>query len=308
MNKEKWTTNNIPDLKGKVIIVTGGNSGLGYESVKAFAENRAEVILASRSVEKGVAAKTEIEKNKLSGKIVVMKLDLMDLASIKNFASSFKEKYNKLDILLNNAGIMTTPYFLTKDGFEAQMGTNHLGHFALTALLFDVIQKTPGSRIVNVSSSAHKQGKMDFDNLLFEHGKDYSPIKSYGRSKLSNLLFTYELQRRIEANNIDTISLAAHPGVAQTNLARYIDGKFWFKLLTPLFMMISQDQARGALPQIRAAVDPDVTGGEYYGPHKGMKGFPVVVESNEASHNIENAKKLWEVTEKLTGVTFHFKK
>ena len=302
MTKEKWTTDNIPDLSEKIIIVTGGNSGLGYESVKAFAEKGAEVILASRSVEKGEAAKTLIGKTK--GKIVVMQLDLMDLASIKNFASKFKNKYDKLDILLNNAGIMTTPYFLTKDGFEGQMGTNHLGHFALTALLFEIIAKTPKSRIVNVSSSAHKQGKMDFDNLLFEHEKDYSPLKAYGRSKLSNLLFTYELQRRLEANGIDTISIAAHPGVAKTNLARYIDGKFWFKILLPIFNMISQDQAHGALPQIRAAVDPEVKGAEYYGPHKGMKGFPVVVESNEASHNKTDAKKLWEVSENLTGVKF----
>ncbi|MCF8403910.1 MAG: SDR family NAD(P)-dependent oxidoreductase [Bacteroidales bacterium] len=302
MNKEKWTPDNIPDLKGKVIVVTGGNSGLGYESVKAFAEKGAEVILASRDVEKGEAAKAQIGQT--NGKIVVMQLDLMDLASIKSFASKFKEHYNILDVLLNNAGIMTTPYFLTKDGFEGQMGTNHLGHFALTALVFDLIKKTPKSRIVNVSSSAHKQGRMDFDNLLFDHEKDYSPLKSYGRSKLSNLLFTYELQRRLETNNIDAISVAAHPGVAQTNLARYIDGKLWFKLITPIFKMISQDQAHGALPQIRGAVDPEVKGGEYYGPHKGMKGFPVVTESNEASHNKADAKKLWEVSEKLTGINF----
>jgi len=305
MKNEKWTTDNIPDLQGKIIIVTGGNSGLGYESVKAFAENRAEVILASRSVEKGEAAKTEIEKNNPIGRIVVMQLDLMDLASIKSFAAKFKEKYNKLDILLNNAGIMTTPYFLTKDGFEAQMGTNHLGHFALTALLFDLIVKTSKSRIVNVSSSAHKQGQMDFNNLLFENGKDYSPIKSYGRSKLSNLLFTYELQRQIDTKGIDALAVASHPGVAQTNLARYLEGKWWFKLLTPIFMLISQDQAHGALPQIRAAVDPDVKGGEYYGPHKGMKGFPVIVESNEASHKLEDAKKLWEVSQQLTGIRFN---
>jgi NAD(P)-dependent dehydrogenase (short-subunit alcohol dehydrogenase family) len=305
MNKEKWTTDNIPDLTDKIIIVTGGNSGLGYESVKAFSEKGAEVILASRSVEKGEAARTQIGQTK--GKIVVMQLDLMDLASIKSFASKFKVKYNKLDVLLNNAGIMTTPYFLTNDGFEAQMGTNHLGHFALTALLFDVIKKTPQSRIVNVSSQAHKQGKMDFDNLLFENGKDYSPLKSYGRSKLSNLLFTYELQKRVETNGADIISVAAHPGVAQTNLARYVEGKFWFKLLTPLFMMISQDQAYGALPQIRAAVDPDAKGGEYYGPHKGMKGFPVIVESSKASHNKADAKKLWEVSQELTGASFSFK-
>lgn len=306
MNKEKWTIDNIPDLTGKVIIVTGGNSGLGYESVKAFAAKGAEVVLASRSVDNGNKAKTDIEKSHPVGNIVTMQLDLSDLNSIRKFSAKFHEKYKRLDVLLNNAGIMTTPYFLTKDGFEAQMGTNHLGHFALTGLLFDLLKKTPDSRIVNVSSSAHKQGKMDFDNLLFEEGKGYSPIKSYGRSKLSNLLFTYELQRKLEHSGMHSIAVAAHPGVAQTNLARYLDGKFWFKLLMPVFKLISQDQAQGALPQIRASVDPNVKGGQYYGPHRGMKGDPVVVESNAASHNKKDAKRLWEVSEKLTGVHFQF--
>jgi len=304
MSIQKWTTENIPDLSGKVIIVTGGNSGLGFESVKAFVEKGADVILASRSMENGTKAKKEIEKASPNGKITVIQLDLMDLTSVKNFTDDFRKKYNRLDVLLNNAGIMTTPYFLTKNGFEAQMGTNHLGHFALTGLLIDVIKKTPGSRVVNVSSAAHKQGKMDFDNLLFENGKEYSPIKSYGRSKLSNLLFTYELQRKFESLKIDAIAVAAHPGVAQTNLARYLDGKFWFKLLIPIFKLISQDQAMGALPQIRASVDPQVKGAQYYGPHKGMRGFPVVVNSNAASHNKEDASKLWKVSEELTDIKY----
>ena len=303
MSKEKWTTDNIPDLTGRVIIVTGGNSGLGYESVKAFAEKGAEVILASRSIEKGEMAKKEISIVK--GKIEVMSLDLMDFASIKNFVKNVTKKYNRLDVLLNNAGIMTTPYFLTKDGLEAQMGTNHFGHFALTGQLFDLIKKTPNSRVVNVSSSGHKAGKMDFDNLLFENGEGYSPLKSYGRSKLMNLLFTYELERFFEANNIDSIAVASHPGGSRTNLDRYLNGKIWFKLLWPLWRLMSQDQAQGTLPQIRAAVDDNVKGAEYYGPHKGMTGFPIVVKSNDASHNLEDARKLWEISEKITGVKFN---
>jgi len=304
MSKEKWTTENIPELKGKVIIVTGGNSGLGYESVKAFAKNGAEVILTSRSIEKGEAAKTKI--GKVKGNISVLQLDLMDFASIKNFAEYFKKKYNRLDVLLNNAGIMTTPYFLTKDGLEAQNGTNHFGHFALTGHLFELIKNTSKSRFVNVSSMAHKQGKMDFDNLLFENGKGYSAMKSYGRSKLMNLLFTYELQRKLEAAGIDSISVAAHPGVSNTNLARFLEDKLIFKILKPLMSPFIQEQEMGALPEIRAAVDPNVKGGEYYGPDgfNEMKGFPVLVQSNEASHNLEDAKKLWEVSEKLTGVKF----
>lgn len=307
MSKEKWTTENIPDLTDKVIIVTGGNSGLGYESVKAFSEKGAEVILTSRDVNKGENAKKEIGKTK--GNIVVMQLDLMDFASIKSFAQTFKRNYNRLDVLLNNAGIMTTPYFLTKDGLEAQNGTNHFGHFLLTGLLLDLLKSTPNSRVVNVSSNAHKQGKMDFDNLLFENGNGYSAMKSYGRSKLANLLFTYELQQNYDDANINSISVAAHPGASQTNLARHLEDKFWFKLLTPLFKLIAQDQMQGALPQIRASVDPNVNGGEYYGPEGmgQMKGLPVLVSSNEASHNKDDAKKLWEVSEKVTGVSYQFK-
>ncbi len=306
MEKEKWTTENIPDLKGKVIIVTGGNSGLGYESVKAFAKKGAEVILASRSVEKGEAAKKAM--GEVKGNISVLQLDLMDFSSIKSFTEKFREKYTRLDVLLNNAGIMTTPYFLTKDGLEAQMGTNHFGHFALTGLLFNLLKNTPASRIVNVSSMAHKQGKMDFSNLLFENGVGYSPIKSYGRSKLANLLFTYELQRKMATNGIKTIAVAAHPGVSNTNLARYLEDKLIFKILKPMMSPLIQEQDMGALPQIRASVDEKIKGGEFYGPDgfNEMKGFPVLVKSNAASHNLEDAKKLWEVSEKITGVSFQF--
>jgi NAD(P)-dependent dehydrogenase (short-subunit alcohol dehydrogenase family) len=303
--KNNWTTRNIPDLKGKVIIVTGGNSGLGYWSVKAFAEKGAEVILASRSIENGEKAKTEILNEIPEGKIEVDELDLADLESVRRFAKNFQQKHSRLDILLNNAGIMTTPYFKTKDGFEGQTGTNHLGHFALTGLLLPVLKKTPKSRVINVSSMAHKQGKMDFDNLLFENGKGYSPMKSYGRSKLANLLFTYELQRFFEGNKIDSISVAAHPGVSQTELFRYLDEKWYFRMVRPLFKAISQEGKMGALPQIRAAVDSDVKGGEYYGPSGFMelKGYPVKVQSNGRSHSEEDARRLWEVSEELTGVS-----
>lgn len=306
MNNKNWTIANIPDLTGKIIIVTGGNSGLGYESVKAFAEKGAEVILASRSIEKGELAKDEILKGLSKAKIIVMPLDLMDFASIKYFTKIFKEKYDQLDVLLNNAGIMTTPYFLTKDGLEAQMETNHFGHFALTAQLLHLIKSTPDSRVVNVSSMAHKQGKIDFENLLFDNGKGYSAMKSYGRSKLSNLLFTYELQRLFETRGINSIAVSAHPGVSNTNLARFIEDKLIFKILMPIMSPFIQEQNMGALPQIRASVDKNVKGGEYYGPggFNEMKGHPVLVQSNAASHNLADAKKLWEVSEKITRVSF----
>ena len=306
MSKNKWTLENMPDLSGKVIIVTGGNSGLGYESVKAFAEKGAEVIMASRTLEKAEQAKQKIGQTK--GQISIMQLDLMDFSSISHFVSKFKQKYDRLDVLLNNAGIMMTDYFLTKDGLEAQNGTNHFGHFSLTGQLLDLIIQTPGSRVVNVSSNGHKTGKMDFDNLLFEGGKDYAPMKSYARSKLANLLFTYELQRKFEAENIDSIAVAAHPGGSQTNLGNHLEKKWWFKILFTLMGPLMQDQAQGALPQIRASVDPEVTGGEYYGPSGfgEIKGHPVKVKSNKASHNETDAKRLWTISEALTGVNFDF--
>ena len=305
-----WTIQNMPVLAGKVVIVTGGNSGLGYESVKAFTMKDAEVILASRSLEKGEAARTAILEAVPEGKILVMQLDLGDLESVRAFASNFIKKYKRLDILMNNAGIMMSPYFKTKDGFEGQFGTNHLGHFALTGLLFDLIQNTPGSRIVNVSSGAHRNGVMDFDNLQYEEGKGYTPSKAYGRSKLANLLFTYELQRKLDASKSVTIAVAAHPGIAMTNLARHMEGRFLFKILKPLFRWMAQDQSMGALPQLRASVDPDVKGSEYYGPDgkREWKGYPVVVQSNEASYNQQDAARLWEESERLTGVKFEFKK
>lgn len=305
---DKWTLDNAPELTGKIIVVTGGNSGLGYESVRAFAIKGAEVVLASRTMEKGEQAKAEILKDLPDAKISVMELDLADLDSVRSFAADFRKKYKQLDVLLNNAGIMMSPYFKTEDGFEAQFGTNHLGHFALTGLVFDLLLKTEGARIVNVSSGAHKNGSMDFDNLQFENGNGYSPMKAYGRSKLSNLLFTYELQRKLEAAGKDTIATAAHPGIAMTNLSRYMEKKLIVRLLMPLFKGMAQDQSMGALPQIRAAVDPGVKGGEYYGPDgKGeRKGYPVVVPSNEASHNTEHAAKLWEESERLTGIKYEF--
>ena len=299
---EKWTKKNMPDLDGKTIIVTGGNSGLGFESVKAFAEKGAEVVMTSRSIEKGEEAKAEI--GDVRGKITVMELDLADFSSIKQFAEEFKKKYTRLDVLMNNAGIMLAPYFKTKDGLEAQNGINHFGHFLLTALLTDMLKKTPDSRIVNVSSNAHKYGEMDFDNLLFEDGKGYSSMKSYARSKLANLLFTYELQRKLSGSGTGTIALAAHPGASATNLIKYIEDKWWFKLFSWMLGMFAQSAEMGALPQIRASVDPDAKGGQYYGPHKSRKGYPVLVESNDRSHNKEDARKLWKVSEELTGVEF----
>jgi NAD(P)-dependent dehydrogenase (short-subunit alcohol dehydrogenase family) len=306
MSDLNWSLKNIPDLTGKTIIVTGGNSGLGFEAVKAYASKNARVIMACRSVSKAEKARETIMNEIPKAEIILMELDLADLQSIRNFTSKFKQNHSHLDILLNNAGIMMPSYGLTKDGFEKQMGTNHLGHFALTGLLLDVLKRTPKSRVVNVSSMAHKSGVMDFENLQFENGNGYSPMKAYGRSKLSNLLFTYELQRFFEKNHIDCNAIAAHPGISVTNLFSSAAPKWLLFIFRPLILVLFQPAKMGVLPELRAAIDPEAKGGEYYGP-KGfneIKGYPVIVQSNKASHNQEDAQKLWKISEKLTGVIF----
>jgi len=307
MNKQNWTLDNIPDLTGKTIIVTGANTGLGYESVKAFARNGANVVMACRSIEKGEAARKQIVRLFPSSIIQVMQLDLADLKSIHRFAATFRESHAHLDVLLNNAAVMMVPYSLTKDGFESQMGINHLGHFALTGVLLDVLKKSPGARVVNVSSLSHKQGLMDFDNLLFENGKDFSPMKAYGRSKLANLLFTYELHHFFESNRIDCLAIAAHPGIANTNNPGKMDRNLLMKVYKISFSYIIQSPAMGALPEIRASVDLNVKSGQVFGPGGMLElsGHPVLVQPKRSSLDIDNARKLWAVSERLTSVTFH---
>jgi NAD(P)-dependent dehydrogenase (short-subunit alcohol dehydrogenase family) len=308
MINKKWSLSHMPSQNGKVVVVTGGNSGLGFETVKAFAQKGAEVIMACRSISKGEQAKELIIKEIPEGRIEVLPIDLMDLSSIRAFAESFKEKFTKLDILINNAGIMTCPYALTKDGFESQMGTNHLGHFALTGHLFAYILRSPNSRVVTVSSLAHKQWKISFDNSLSEHEHSYNRMRAYARSKMANLLFTYELQRRFEAIGSQSIALAAHPGASYTNLGRFLEDSFLAQLLKPVIIKMLPTPKSGALSQIRAASDPNAKGGEFYGPSGFLElaGHPVLVKSTKSSYNIADAQKLWEVSEKLTGVGYGF--
>lgn len=303
---ENWTSANIPDLKGKVIIITGANSGIGYEAAKEFARKGAQVIMACRSMDKAQVALAQILAEIPEAPAEIMHLDLASQKSVHQFAEAFTAKYDRLDILLNNAGIMAVPYAKTEDGFESQFGTNHLGHFALTGLLIDILLKTPNSRIVNISSNAHRFGSMDFENLMYEKGKEYSRMRAYGRSKLSNLLFTYELQRRFESAGANVIAVAAHPGLSNTNLVNHFAARWVFKMLMPLLGRMTQSAAMGALPSMRAAVDLDVNGGQYFGPDgpREAKGYPVLVKSNEASHNKTDAGKLWERSEALTKVSF----
>ncbi len=303
---EIWIAADMPDLTGKVIIVTGANSGIGYESAKEFARKGAQTILACRSMEKAQAALDQIQAEIPNAPVEIMYLDLASLESVRKFVDQFKTKFDRLDVLMNNAGIMMVPYGTTEDGFERQLGTNHLGHFALTGLLIDLLMNTSNSRVVNISSNGHRFGTMEFDNLMFEGGTGYSPMSAYGRSKLANLLFTYELQRRFEATGVSTIATAAHPGISDTNLADHMLDRWHLGVFKPAMSLFVQSAAMGALPSIRAAVDSNVMGGEYFGPHgpRESRGYPVIVQSGAASHNLADAKKLWQVSEELTGVRY----
>ena len=297
-NNQKWTANDIPDQTGRVAIVTGANSGIGYETARALANKRATVILACRNLQKGETAVFQIRQETPTAKLELMQLDLSDLSSVRQFAQEFKEQYKRLDLLINNAGVMMPPSIKTKDGFELQFGTNHLGHFALTGQLLDLITTTPNARVVNVSSMAHKFGQIDFDNLNAEKG--YNRSGAYGQSKLANLLFTYELQRRFQAVGIESAATAAHPGWTGTNLQSHSG---FFSMLNPV---LGQKPEMGALPTLYAAIAPDVEGGDYYGP-QGLfesRGYPTRVSSNARSHDTAVAARLWSVSEKLTGVHF----
>jgi NAD(P)-dependent dehydrogenase (short-subunit alcohol dehydrogenase family) len=294
-----WNISDIPSQKGKVIIVTGANSGLGYETAKALAIKDAEVIMSARNIKNGESAAEKIKKETGKSALTVMKLDLADLSSVKAFIKEFKTRFNRLDILINNAGVMMPPYSKTKEGFELQMGTNHLGHFALTAGLFDLLKNTGSTRIVNLSSNAHKFGKIDFDDFNWEKRK-YSSWRAYGDSKIANLYFTYELCRKLDKTDSDIIVAAAHPGYSATNLQRY-SGIFEF-----LNGFLAQSQAMGALNPLYAATAGDVARGDYYGP-KGWqewRGYPHKTNSNTLAHDAKTASYLWKLSEELTNTKF----
>ena len=295
----RWNTEKIPDQKGKVVIVTGSSSGIGYEAARVLVNKNAEVVIAVRNQQKGDAALNKIKSQNSNADVKVMLLDLANLKSIKTFADKYKKKYTKLDLLINNAGVMMPPYGKTNDGFELQFGTNHLGHFALTGHLFELIKNTSNSRIINVSSGAHNWGNIDFSDLTWENRK-YKASKAYGDSKIANLYFTYELQKRLGVKNSNPEVTAAHPGWTATELQRH-SGLFSF--LNNFFAMPIE---QGTLPTLRAATDKNVQSGDYFGPDgfREMRGYPVKVKSNELSHDVAISKKLWDVSEKLTGIKY----
>jgi len=300
----KWTPNDIPDLSGIVAIVTGASSGMGWEVSRALARKNAAVVLACRDEERGRAASESIRSGISEARVEVMALDLASLASVGRFAEAFLSSHDRLDLLVNNAGVLLVPYGTTEDGFEKHFGINHLGHFALTGLLVDRLLAKSASRIVTVSSRGHGMGRIDFANLMYEDGKGYSAARAYARSKLANLLFTYELQRRLAGAG--TIAVAAHPGGAATDLGRRMGDRRFYRTILPLLEWLSQSAAEGARPILRAATDPDATSGQYYGPSGllGMRGDPIVVRPHPRSHDRDAARRLWRISEELTGVRY----
>ncbi|KDN20421.1 SDR family NAD(P)-dependent oxidoreductase [Amycolatopsis rifamycinica] len=293
-----WTEQQIPRQDGRVAVITGANTGLGFETARRLAERGATVVLAVRDTGKGRLAAARID-----GDVSVRELDLTSLESIRAAAAALRAAHPRIDLLINNAGVMYTPKQTTRDGFELQFGTNHLGHFALTGLLLDRLLPVPGSRVVTVSSTGHRiNAAIHFDDLQWE--RSYSRIAAYGQSKLANLMFTYELQRRLAAHGT-TVAVAAHPGISDTELARNSPAVVR-RLLTWLAPVLTQPATAGALPTLRAATDPSVLGGQYYGP-SGLaerRGYPKLVASSPDSYDLTAQQRLWAVSEDLTGVRF----
>jgi len=293
-----WSESDIPDQTGRTAIVTGANSGIGFETARALAAKGARVVLACRSEDKGRDAERRVRSAVSNADARFEPLDLGSLASVRAFAEKFRAAESRLDLLVNNAGVMMTPRGKTADGFETQFGTNHLGHFALTGLLLPRIGTTPKARVINVSSAVHFVGRIDFDDLQAE--RSYDPTRAYGQSKLANLLFTRELERRFEAARIDALAAAAHPGSTRTGLQQHS------RLMAAAVAVFSQLPPEGALPTLYAATAPDVRGGEYFGPSRwfGMVGPPERARSSPRSKDAAAAQRLWEASEKLTGVSF----
>jgi NAD(P)-dependent dehydrogenase (short-subunit alcohol dehydrogenase family) len=307
MAASKWTAQQIPSQAGKTALVTGANSGIGYQAALELARHGAHVLLGCRDAAKGKAALDRLQREAPGASAELVELDMASLASIRAFAAAFAARNIPLDLLINNAGVMALPHReLTADGFERQFGTNHLGHFALTGLLLPQLLAAPAPRVITVASIAHRNGKIDFDNLQSE--RSYKPWDAYGESKLANILFAKELDRRARAAHSTLISIPVHPGVSTTNIFANGPGDksvkaIAVKLLAPVFM---QADDAGALPTLYAATSPEAKGGEYIGPDgfMEMKGSPKVVQPRPNALDQAVAQRLWTVSEELTGVSY----
>jgi NAD(P)-dependent dehydrogenase (short-subunit alcohol dehydrogenase family) len=308
MSQPDWTARDIPSLKGKIAVVTGANSGLGFHAACELARKEAQVIMACRSVSRAQAALEQIRAEAPGAAVEILPLDLSSQESITCFVKAFQEKYTHLHILINNAGVMGIPLRKTAEGFEMQFGTNHLGHFALTGRLLETLLNTPDSRVVTVSSMMHQLGVINFEDLMGE--KKYDPWKAYSQSKLANLLFAYELQRKLSARGASTRSLGAHPGYSATHL-QFVGAEMqgsglqrWLNQVANT--LFAQPAAMGALPELYAATAPQAQGGTYIGPNRwnGSRGYPTMVKSSKRSYDQAAAAQLWQVSEKLTGVSY----
>jgi NAD(P)-dependent dehydrogenase (short-subunit alcohol dehydrogenase family) len=312
MTTNRWDTGDIPDQHGNHVVITGATSGIGYAAALALAGKGARIVLGARDEGRARAAIERIHSQHAAASLEYIALDLADLASIRQFVATFRERFGALQLLINNAGVMATPFHTTADGFELQFGTNHLGHFALTVGLLPALLAASAARIVTVSSINHRMGllgALDSEHLSSPAG--YSPWGAYARSKLANLLFAYELQRRLEAAGARAISVACHPGFTATNLqfagprmtGNYLGIAFW-----KLAQLFAQDAAHGALPTLYAATAPDVNGGDYIGPEGigELRGYPGKVRSSARSHDQAAARRLWELSEQLCGVETNF--
>ncbi|GAB3402343.1 SDR family NAD(P)-dependent oxidoreductase [Flindersiella endophytica] len=297
-----WTPDDIPDQSGRVAIVTGGYSGIGYPASLELARHGAHVVIAGRSAGKGQEAIQRVQAEAPGSSVEWAQLDLSDLASIRTFAEEFAAKHDSLDLLLNNAGIAFAPPGKTKDGFEIVLGTNHFGHFALTGRLLPLLLAEPDARIVTVASDIHEmpRAKLDFDDVQFE--RDYKRVTAYARSKLANLLFSQELHRRLTAAGQPQRSIAAQPGMTATNLGPRPPGNF---IVRGLLKLIANSAETGAAPTLYAATAPDAQGGEYFQPQK-RNGPPVRHTAKPWAYDEESAKRLWEISEDLTNVSFEF--
>jgi NAD(P)-dependent dehydrogenase (short-subunit alcohol dehydrogenase family) len=296
----------VPDQRGRTAVVTGANSGIGLETARVLAARDARVVVACRGPGRAEDAASRIRAASPGAEIVTVRLDLASLASVREAADHLRSRYDRLDLLINNGGVMEPPHERTVDGFELTFATNHLGHFALTGLLLDRLLETPGSRVVTVSSEGHARGVIDFDDLQSERG--YSPDDAYCQSKLANLMFTYELDRRLRAAGAQTASLACHPGIVLTGLYK-TRSRLERASLSPRLRLINsrfvQSTQMGALPTLRAATDPTAQGGEFYGPPgRGYTGYPVRARSSARSYDEAVQRRLWQESERLTGVTY----
>jgi protochlorophyllide reductase len=304
---KKWTAGDIPDQTGRTIVITGANSGLGLRSAEALATRGARVLLACRNAAKAATALDAVKAKATGAMPEVRTLDLQSLASVRECAAGLADELDSLDVLMNNAGIMAVPKATTQDGFESQLGTNHLGHFALTGLLLPTLLAAAEPRVVNVSSNAHRMGRMHFDDLFFERRR-YSRWRAYGQSKLANLLFTSELQRQAVEHRTALTAVAAHPGYAATNLTS--GPAIGAALLKPALALadkvVGQPDHMGALPQLYAATMPDVTADDYWGPDafREQRGHPTRVDRTRHARDADSATRLWHRSEDLTGVSY----